>query len=77
MQDSCKDNGQLPFKCRLLCVSLIGGSITLVMIFLIYYLNYISVETAIGIAMAVFMLLAIYESFLLSSITRHIMKGMK
>jgi len=69
-------NSSLPFKCRMLCVSLIGGSLVLAVIFLIYYLGAITIETAIGISFAVFILLALYESFLLSLITGHMIKGM-
>jgi len=75
MKNTCTDNSQLPFKCSMACVSLIGGSMALVIIFSIYYLGYISTEAAIWISMVVFIMLAIYESFLVSSITRHMIKG--
>ena len=75
MQSTCTKNSQLPFKCRMLCVSLIGGSLVLVFIFLISYLGYISIESAIWISMGVFTLLALYESLLLSLIARHMIKG--
>ena len=68
------DKSQLPFKCRMLCVSLIGGSLTLVFIFSIYYMGYISIEAAIWVSMGFFIILAIYESFLLSLVTKHMIK---
>ena len=67
----CKKYNNLPYKCRMICVSLIGGSLTLAFIFFIYYLEYISIETAIWISAGVFILLAIYESVLFSLLTRH------
>jgi len=67
----CKENSEIPFKCRMICVSLIGGSLTLAFIFFIYYLEYISIETAIWVSMSVFIILAIYESILFSLLTRH------
>jgi uncharacterized RDD family membrane protein YckC len=76
MKSICLKKTTLPFKCRMLCVSLIGGSVVLAVIFLIYYLGAISIETAIGISFGVFILLALYESFLLSLITGHMIKGM-
>ena len=75
MKNTCTDNSQLPFKCRMVCVSLIGGSMALVFIFLIYYMGYISIEAAIWISMGLFIILAFYESLLLSFITRHMIKG--
>ncbi len=75
MQNTYTDKSQLPFKCRMLCVSLIGGSLTLVFIFSIYYMGYISIEAAIWVSMGLFIMLAFYESFLLSFITRHMIKG--
>ena len=75
MQTTCTDNSQLPFKCCMVCVSLIGGSMALVFIFLIYYMGYISTEVSIWVSMGLFIALAFYESFLLSFITRHMIKG--
>jgi len=75
MKNTCTNNSQLPFKCCMVCVSLIGGSMALVFIFLIYYMGYISTEAAIWVSMGLFIILAFYESFLLSSITRHMIKG--
>ena len=71
MENTCSKNSKIPFKCRMVCVSLIGGSLVLVLIFLIYYMGHISIETAIWISGAVFFSLAIYESFLLSLLTRN------
>ncbi len=74
MEDMCTKNGKLPFKCRALCISLAGASALLIIDFILYYQNYISTESAIWIATAIFVLAAIYESFLLSVITRHMIK---
>ena len=74
MQNTYTDKSQLPFKCRMLCVSLIGGSLALVFIFSIYYMGYISIEAAIWVSMGLFITLAIYESFLLSLVTKHMIK---
>jgi hypothetical protein len=71
MQNTCKKNRQLPYKCRWVCVSLIGGSLTMVFIFYISYLGYISTKTAIWVSMGFFILIAVYESFLIFSLTRH------
>lgn len=70
-QNSCKKNSEIPFKCRMICVSLIGGSLILTFVFFIYYLEYISIETAIWVSAGVFIILAIYESILFSLLTRH------
>ena len=69
MQSKCKKNSELPFKCRWVCVSLIGGSLALVVIYSLYYVSYISIETAIGLAMGIFVLIAIYESYLFFRLT--------
>ena len=71
MKNTCKKNSELPFKCRWVCVSLIGGSLALVVIYSLYYVSYISIETAIGLAMGIFVLIAIYESYLFFRLTLH------
>ena len=71
MKITCKKNSQLPYKSRMVCVTLIGGSLTLVFIFIIYYMGYISTETAIWVSMGAFIIFAAYESMLLTLITRH------
>lgn len=75
MQNAVTKNSKLPFKCPMLCVSLVGGSLVLALIFLIFYMGYISIEVAIWLSMGVFLLLAIYESLLLSLITRHMINS--
>jgi len=70
MQNVCKNSRHLPYKCRWVCVSLIGGSLTMALIFYISYLGYISIETAIWVSMGFFIIIAIYESFLIFSLTR-------
>jgi len=74
MQNATTRNSNLPFKCRMLCVSLAGGSLMLVLVFLLYYMGYISIEVAGWAAAGIFVAAAIYESFLLTLITRHMLK---
>ncbi len=74
MKDTPTISNKLPFKCRALCVSLAGASLLLIVDFLLYSLGYLSTEVAIWVATAVFLLAAIYESFLLSVITKHMIK---
>lgn len=76
MQNTCKKNSQLPYKCRMVCVTLVGGSLTLAFIFIIYYLGYISTETAIWVSMGAFIIFAAYESMLLTLITRHMINDL-
>lgn len=73
MQSATTENSKLPFRCRMLCVSLIGGSVALALIYIIYYMGYISIGTALWAAAGVFIIAALYESFLLSLITRHML----
>jgi len=73
MQSAADKNSKLPFKCRMVCVSLVGGSLVLVLIYMVYYMGYISAEAAIWAAAGVLTMAALYESFLLSLITRHML----
>ena len=66
---------KLPFKCRMLCVSLATASLLLVIIFSLYYVDYISTEVAIWATVAVFVVAAIYESFLLSLVARYMLNS--
>ena len=77
MQAVAAGNSKLPFKCRMVCISLIVGSLMLVLVYIVYYLGLISTETAIWAAAIVFILAALYESFLLSLITRHMLNSVK
>lgn len=77
MQNTTTKNAKLPFKCRMLVVSLGGASLMLALIFLLSYADYISTEVAIWAAVCVFIMAAIYESFLFSLITRHMLNGIK
>lgn len=70
MQNTCNKNSELPFKCHWVCVPLIGGSLILAFIFYLFYVGYIAIDTAIWISMGVFMIIAIYESFLFFSLTK-------
>ncbi len=45
--------------------------------FLLYYTGYISTEVAIWVATGVFVLAAIYESFLLSLVAKHMLDRLK
>jgi hypothetical protein len=76
MQSTTAKNSKLPFKCRMVCVSLVGGSLSLVLIYIVYYMGYISTEAALWAAAGVFILVALYESFLLSLITRHMLNSL-
>ncbi|MCW9015119.1 MAG: hypothetical protein OQL06_15235 [Gammaproteobacteria bacterium] len=76
MLDTFAKKTNLPFNCRMLCVSLIGGSLALVIIFLFFYMDYISIEVAIGISMGLFVMLGLYESFLVSLVARRLFKDM-
>ncbi len=74
MDYTTTQKSKLPFKCRALCVSLAGASALLIVDYLLYYIGYISAEAAIWVAIGVFVLAAIYESFLLSLIAKHMLK---
>jgi hypothetical protein len=73
MQNTTTQNSKLPFKCRMVCVSLVGGSLILTLIIFFYYMGYISPEAALWAAASVFVMAAIYESFLLFLLTRHML----
>lgn len=75
MIDKNKENNLLPFRCRMACVSLIGGSLVLLLIILIYKLGYIPIEAAVWTSIGVFTLLAIYECYLVSLIAMQMIKG--
>lgn len=77
MKNATIQNRKLPFKCRMLCVSLVGGSLILALVFLLYYMGYIAAEAAIWIATGVFIVAAIYESFLLTLIARYMVNSVK
>ncbi len=70
MQPTATQKETLPFKCRMLCISLAGASLLLILIFLLNYLDYISTVTAIWAATGVLITAAIYESYLLSVVTK-------
>ncbi len=71
MQDTTTQNKKLPYSCIVLCVSLGGASLMLVLIYSLYSMGYFSAETAIWAAISVFIVAATYESFLVSIMTRH------
>ena len=77
MQNTTIQNSKLPFKCRVLCVSLAGASLMLILDFSLYYIGYISTEAAIWAAIGVFVVAAIYESFLLSLVAIYMLKRLK
>jgi len=76
MQNNTVQNSKLPFRCRMVCVSLVGGSLLLAFVFLLFYINFISIEVALWVAAVIFVSIAIYESILLSLITRSMMSGL-
>ena len=75
MQNTTTKNSKLPFNCYMLCVSLVGASIMLILIFLFYFMDLISTEVAIWTSVSVFFLAAIYEIFLVSLVTIHSLKS--
>jgi biotin transporter BioY len=77
MQSAMVKNSELPFKCRMVCVSLVGGTLSIGLIYLIYNMGYISIEAAMWAGGGVFIAAAIYETFLMSLITRHMLNRVK
>ena len=75
MQNNTIQNSKLPFRCRMVCVSLIGGSLLLAFVFLLFYIDWITIEAALWTATVIFISIAIYESILLSLITRCMING--
>ncbi|MCP4074757.1 MAG: hypothetical protein GY744_01055 [Gammaproteobacteria bacterium] len=75
MQNNKVQNSKLPFRCRMVCVSLVGGSLLLAFVFLLFYIDFISIEVALWVAAVIFVSIAIYESILLSLITRCMING--
>ena len=73
MQSSTTKSSKLPFKCHMVCVSLVGGTLLIALIYLVYYLGYISIEAAMWAGGGVFIAAAIYETFLMSLITKHML----
>lgn len=71
MQNTPVQNKKLPYSCTVLCVSLIGASLILILIYTLYSMAYISGESAIWAAIGVFVVAASYESFLVFIMTRH------
>jgi hypothetical protein len=57
----------------MVCVSLVGGTLLIAVIYIFYYLGYISIQTAMWAGGGVFVAAAIYETFLMSLITRHML----
>ena len=70
-------NNKLPFKCRALCISLAGASFMLTLDFVLHYIGYISAETAMWTAAGIFLVAAIYESFLLSLVVKYMFNSLK
>jgi len=77
VQNTTIESGELPFKCRMLCVSLVVGTLAVAVIFLLFYVGLMPIDAAIWAAMGVFFAAAFYESFLLSLIVRHMLKGVE
>jgi len=59
----------------MVCVSLIGGSLLIVLIYISYYFGYLSIEAAILAVGAVFIAAAVYETLLVYLITRHMLNS--
>jgi len=75
MQNTTTKNSKPPFNCYMLCVSLVGASVMLIVIFLFYFMDLISTEVAIWASVSVFFLAAIYEMFLVTLFTIHWLKS--
>ena len=73
MQSATAKNSNLPFKCHMVCVSLVGGTLLIALIYIVYYLGYISIEAAMWAGGGVFIAAAIYETFLMSLITKYML----
>jgi len=76
MQNCTRKNSTLPFGCPMLCVSLVGATVLLAVIFSLYYATYISMEVAIWASVGVFVVAALYELFLLSLVARFMLKSL-
>lgn len=59
----------------MLCLSLAGATVLLVAIFALYQAGLMSMVVAVWAAVAVFVIAAIYEIFLLSLVLRHMLMG--
>lgn len=70
MRTTSSQNSKLPFRCHMVCVSLVVGTLLLFLIILLYRLEYISPPVALWSAAIVFVSAAIYETFLLYLLTR-------
>lgn len=65
---------RLPFKSRMLSLSLGGATLLLILIYLCYRMAIIGGETAMWAAVWVFVAAAVYESYMFSLVTRHMMR---
>ncbi len=75
MKNTTIKNCKLPFRYYMLCISLAGASVLLILIFLFYFMEIISTEVAIYASISVFFLAAIYEIYLVSLLTMHLLKS--
>jgi biotin transporter BioY len=73
MLSTTSKSSELPFKCRMVCVSLVGGTLLIAIIYLFYYFGFISIEAAMWAGGGVFIAAAIYETVLMSLITRYML----
>lgn len=73
MQSAAPKNSKLPFKGCMVCVSPVGGTLLMVLIYIVYCMVYTSIDAAMWVAGGVFCMAAIYETFLMSLITRHML----
>jgi hypothetical protein len=77
MQPPRPQQEKLPFRCRVLCLSLLGATLLLLLDYYLYAAGYLSMLVAIWLATAVFVLAALYESFLLSLVVKHMFKSLR
>lgn len=74
MQNTTTQNSKLPFSCSILCVSL--ASLAIVVLILtpvlsLYRMGYISTEVTVWVATGIFVVAAIFGSYMLFLITRY------
>lgn len=64
MQKTSTQNKGLPYRFTMLCISLVGASILIIFVLLLYKMDYISSVVAMWATVSIFFVAAIYESSL-------------
>ncbi|TVO70039.1 hypothetical protein [Sedimenticola selenatireducens] len=73
MKDHLIRTSKLPYSYHMLWVSLAVSLVILTPIYLLHHSGYLSTEVTVWITMGVILAAAIYESFLLYLLTRHML----